>query len=254
MHNDYTIVVPSRKRTHNMATIRALLPTALICVDEREREDYAPLVPAGQLLVHPRMDGLFAVINWCMDHIDAECLIEIDDDFCGVQVTTGAKRFITDPIEILAILENAMVACRDLELSAFCFSRTPNTTVIRPDERPFVPVQSVCNAFGVMGAARRRHYDTRYLGRGDVDWTLRTLLLDRAVLADVRYYFDCGDVFGGRGGNVGLVTPETFKETSQLLKRIWGKHVSFKPPGYVKNRQVDAIRIAVSRTNKTAQK
>lgn len=251
---DYAILVPSRKRAHNMARIRALLPTALICVDEREHADYAPHVPPAQLLLHPPMVGLFSVINWMMDTVEADVLVEVDDDFCGVKCTVGAERYITDPNDILAVIENAMTACSDLGLTAFCFSRTPNTTVIRPCERPIVPVQSVCNAFGVMGAARRRHYDTRFLGRGDVDWTLQTLLEDRCVYADVRFYFDCGNVFGGRGGNVGLVTPETFSATSRALKRKWGKHVSFKAPGYVKNRQVAPIRLAVTRTNKTAQR
>lgn len=251
---DYRIVVPSRKRVHNMETIRWLLPSALICIDEREVEDYAPYVEKQRMLVHPPMDGLYSVINWMMDTVPSEVLVEIDDDFCGVQCNVGSKRFIIDAEEILAILENSIIACKDLGLTAFCYSRTVNTTIIHPGWRPIVPVQSVCNAFGVMGAARQRHYDTTMLGRGDVDWTLQTLLEDRAVYADIRFYFDCGRVFSGRGGNVGLVTPETFKQTSRRIVDKWGKAVSFKQLPFQKNRDVASVRIAVSRTNKTAQK
>ncbi len=251
---DYTIVVPSRKRAHNMATIRSLLPSAIICVDEREAAEYGAVVPASNLLLHPPMDGLWNVINWMMDAIKTETLIEIDDDFRGVQVTMGSMRYLTDPEEILAVLENAMTCCADLGLSTFCFSRTPNTSVIRPDSRPIVPTQSVCNAFGVMGAARHRKYDSQFAGRADVDWALRTLLDDRLVYADIRFYFDCGMVFSGRGGNVGLIDTEIFENSSRKLKEKWGKNVSFKAPGYVKNRQVAPIRIAVSRTNNRAQK
>lgn len=251
---DYAIYVPSRKRVHNMPAIRALLPSAIICVDEREIDDYKDAVPADKLLPHPPMEGLFGVINWMMDHCKAEIFIEIDDDFCGVRVITEPSRFITDPDEILAIIENAARCCKDLGLTTFCFARTPNIIVTRSDMRPVMPVQPVCNAFGVMGAARHRYYNTQYLGRGDVDWTLRTLLEDRCVYADVRFYFDCGNVFAGRGGNVGIVTPDQFEKTSRLLKQQWGKTVSFKAPAYQKNRQVAAIKIAVSRTNKTAQK
>lgn len=251
---DYQIVVPSRKRPHNMETIRWLLPTAKICIDEREVDDYAPYVEASRRLVHPPIDGLPGTINWMMDHVDAPALIEIDDDFCGVQSNVGAKRFIIDAEEILAIIENALTAASDLGLTTFCWSRTPNTTIIHPDTRPIVPTQSVCNAFGIMGAARHRHYDTAMLGRADVDWTLRTLHEDRCVYADVRFYFDCGRVFGGRGGNVGLVTPEIFKNSSRLIVDKWGKHVSFKQLPFQKARDVAAVRIAVSRTNKTAQK
>lgn len=253
---DYAIVVPSRRRPHNMQVIRALLPTALVCIDEREQAEYLEVVPADKLLLHPPLKppGLPAVMNWMMDAVKQPILVEIDDDFQGVQVNTGSQRYITDPEEILAIIENAARACRDLGLTVFCFSRTPNTTIVRPEERPIVPTQSVCNAFGIMGAARHRKYDTTLTGRADVDWTLRTLLEDRVVLADIRFYFDCGPVFSGRGGNVGIVTADNFAAVSRALARKWGKSVSFKPPAWVKRRDVTPIRINVSRTNKTAQR
>lgn len=251
---DYTIVVPSRKRAHNMPVLRSLLPTALICVDERERWDYAAFVPSDRLLVHPPMDGLYNVINWMQEVVRSKILIEIDDDFQRVLCTTGSRRRITEPRDILAVLENAARACQDLELTTFCFSRTANSVLLRSDIRPIMPVQPVCNAFGMMGAARHRPYGREYLGRGDVDWTLRTLLEDRCVYADVRFYFDCGRVFGGRGGNVGLVTPAQFKATSALLKKKWGRSVSYKPPAFARKRSVAAISIKVSRSNPTAQK
>lgn len=251
---DYAIVVPTRKRAHNMETIRWLLPTAKVCVDERDVEQYAPYVDASRMLVHPPIDGLPGTINWMLEHVPQEVLVEIDDDFQGVQVNVGSRRFITDPDEILAIIENGITVCRDLGMTTFCWSRTPNTTIINPAMRPIVPTQSVCNAFGLMGAARRRKYDTSLLGRADVDWSLRTLLEDRAVVADVRYYFDCGRVLGGRGGNVGLVTPEIFKNSTRAIAERWGRHVSFKQLPFQKNRDVAAVRISVTRTNKTAQK
>jgi hypothetical protein len=251
---DMAIVVPSRRRVANMGTSRLLLPSAIVCVDEREHDDYAAVVPPPNLLLHPPMEGLPAVVNWTMDNIKQSILVLIDDDFQGVRVNTGSRRFITDSDEILAIIENGARACLDLELSCFCWSRTPNTTVIRPDVRPIVPTQLIGSAFGVMGAARKRHYDARFSGRSAVDWTLRTLHQDRAVLADIRYFFDCGVIFSGRGGNVGVVTPEAFTNASRALVRKWGNALSLKAPGYVKNRQQAALRIAVSRTNKIAQK
>ena len=81
-----------------------------------------------------------------------------------------------------------------------------------------------------------------------------TLLADRAVYADVRFYFDCARVFAGRGGNVGLVTPDVFKASTRAILDKWGTAVSFKKLPFQKNREVAAVKIAVSRTNKTAQK
>lgn len=251
---DYTIVVPSRKRVHNMPLIMELLPSALICIDEREYDDYAPFVPKRQLLVHEPFDFLANAINFMMEKVESEILIEIDDDFRGVRTLTTPSRFITNPEEILAILENSAQVCKDLGLTTFCYSRTSNPGMVKPDFIPARPVAPVCNAFGVMGAARTRKYNPNFYGRGDVDWTLRTLLEDRAVYADMRFYFDCGAVFGGRGGNVGLVKPKMFEATTTGLKRKWGKYISFKQPSWQKNRQVAAMGIRVDRRNDTAQR
>lgn len=250
---DYAIVVPSRKRAHNMPLIQSLLPSALICIDETEVDDYAGAVPKDRLLLHPPLPGLPFIMNWMMDAIKQPVLVEIDDDFAGIQSNVGSKRWICEPDEILAVIENAAQACSDLGLTTFCWSRTPNTTIIKPNVRPIVPTQSVCVAFGIMGAARHRYYDTSYLGRSDVDWALRTLLEDRCIYADVRFFFDSGPAFGGRGGNVGLVDPENFKATTRRLKAKWGKSVKFKAPAWQKKRQVVPIGISVSRTNRTAQ-
>lgn len=56
------------------------------------------------------------------------------------------------------------------------------------------------------------------------------------------------------GGNVGLVTPDVFKASTRAILQKWGSAVSFKKLPFQKNREVAAVRIAVKRTNKTAQK
>ncbi len=77
-------------------------------------------------------------------------------------------------------------------------------------------------------------FDPGLPGRADFDFTMQTLLDDRILYADVRFYFDHGRIFSGRGGNVGLLTDEMFKRSSDLLKCRWGKYVSFEKPGYAK--------------------
>lgn len=244
----------SRKRAHNMPLIRELLPSALICIDEREGEDYAPHVPAAQLLLHPPMEIAARVRNWLIDAVAAPILVQIDDDFCGVKSLLGSRRFITNAEEILALIENAVRACKDLGLGVFCWSGTPNITITHPEMRPIHPTQPVFRAFGIMGHARQRKWRTDLPGRADIDWTLRTLLMDRCIYADVRFFFDCGAVFSGRGGNVGLVSAEAFTNSTRELKRTWGQHISFKAPGFVKKREVASVSIRVSRSNKIAQR
>lgn len=118
-----------------------------------------------------------------------------------------------------------------------------------------MPTQPVFRVFGVMGKARRRHWRADIPGRADVDWTLQTMLLDRIVYADVRFFFDCGAVFSGRGGAVGMLTAEMMEASTRALKKRWGSSVSFKQPGFMKkSRDMASISMRVRRHNKTAQK
>jgi glycosyltransferase involved in cell wall biosynthesis len=250
----YEIVVPSRGRPQNARVLLALMPTAFICVDEREADDYRATVPPGQLLVHPPSTGAPAARNWIFQNTTAPCLIQCDDDLVGIRSNVGSKRFITDPDEVMAIIENQVTCCADLGLTTFCWSRTANTTVIRPDERPFVPTQQVYGCWGVMGKARHRLYDETLKSRADLDWTMRTLLEDRIVLADVRYYFDFGRSFSGSGGQSGLVTPEDFKRSTEIVAKRWGTSISFKRPGYMKKGDTVAGVPSVRRQNALARK
>jgi hypothetical protein len=230
----YQIVVPSRGRPQNCQTLLSLMPDACICVDEREAKDYAPHVPKKQLLLHPPTRGAPAARNWIIKSTLAPCLIMSDDDLVGVRSNVGSKRFITDPDEVMSIIENAVTCCADLKLSTFCWSRTANTTVIRPDERPIVPTQQVYGIWGMMNKARQRLYDESLISRADLDWTMRTLLEDRVVYADIRYYFDFGRSFSGAGGQSGLVTPDDFKRSTEIVAKRWGRSISFKRPGWMK--------------------
>jgi hypothetical protein len=230
----YQIVVPSRGRPTNARTMLALMPDAFICVDERERDDYAPHVPRKQLLLHPPTTGAPAARNWIIKHVKAPCLIQSDDDLAGIRSNIGSRRWITDPDEVMAIIENQVTVCEDLGLTTFCWSRTANTTVIRPEERPIVPTQQVYGCWGVMGKARKRLYDETLKSRADLDWTMQTLLADRIVVADVRYYFDFGRSFSGSGGQSGLVGPDDFARSTAIVAKRWGTSISFKRPGYMK--------------------
>ena len=255
MSLDYQIVVPSRKRVHNMLRIRSLLPTALIVVDEAERAEYRALVPAERMLCHPGLRGVPRIRNFMAAQVKSKILVEIDDDLERVLVTTGSLRRITDPTDILAIIENAARCCQDLGLTVFCWSRTANLAILSPDTRPINPVHPVANAFGIMGAARHREFNPTMTGRADLDWTLETLMRDRIVFADTRFYFDCGRIFAGRGGAVGQIDKETFERTTRAIGRKWGEYVTFKTPNYVKKKgSVSPMRIKVSRTNPTAQR
>jgi len=244
----YQIVIPSRGRPHNIKTMLSMLPDAFFCVDERERKDYAA-VPKKQLLIHPPTTGAPAARNWIIKNTSAPCLIQSDDDLVGVRSNVGSKRFITDADEVMQIIENSVTCCADLKLTTFCYSRTANTTVVRPEEKPIVPTQQVYGLWGVMNKARHRLYDETLRSRADLDWTMRTLLEDRIVLADIRFYFDFGSSFSGMGGQSGLVTPDDFKRSTEIVAKRWGTSISFRRPGWMKGSDTVAGKPDVRRQN-----
>lgn len=237
-----------------MPILRSLLPTAVICIDEREKADYAPVVPADYLLTHPPTTGAPAARNWILDNVDTPVVVMCDDDLMGVKCLVGSRRMIVNADEILAIIENSLQVAEDLNVSTFCWSRSANDFLMRPEYLPMRPVQPVYGCFGMRGPARHRKYDETLKTRADLDWTMRTLLEDRIVYADVRFYFDFGTSFTGSGGNSGLVQPEEFLSASREVKRRWGKHVSYKAPGFVKKREIAPASIRVSRSNRSAKK
>lgn len=251
----YRIVMPSRKRHRAAKKALAIFPTATITVNESELDDYRKEIPDADIVPHPDMLGLPNVINWCMDHFDDECLVFADDDIIACRTTVPRSRKLTAP-DVQTVIENAMQAVVDLDLTTFCFARSPNVIVsIDPINEPLKPTQPVCVVFGVRGAARRRKYRSELIGRADIDWALQTLMEDRVLYCDTRFYFDSGRYGKGSGGNVGLIDDKQRAKATKLLKERWGRHVRLKVLGYqqkLEKRLVLPLRIGVSRKHPNA--
>src|SRR5688572_765738 len=104
-----------------MATIRALLPDAWVCVDEREAAEYKPAC-GDRLVLHPPTTNNVQVRNWIIDHFQSPCLVMIDDDLRQVRLMVTGKR-TKDPADIRRIIENSAAICADVGLTAFCWNR-----------------------------------------------------------------------------------------------------------------------------------
>lgn len=249
MNDGLKVVVPSRKRPGAMRRILSLLPEALICVDEREVGDYRRVVPSQQLITHPVTKNLSQVRNWIIQHIDGDCLVQVDDDFKQVVISDGMSRRVTkDPEDIQQIFVNAANICEDLGLGVFAFCRQPNPMVARQDEFPFRLAHPVSSTFGMLGSGRNRFFDERFIGRDDFDWTLRTLIEDRILFLENRFYFDHGPIYSGKGGNVGLIDRDSFVQSSSLLKQLYGSAVDFSEspmPKQMKQRRDPLTRMSI---------
>jgi hypothetical protein len=247
------VVIPSRRRVGNMRRMLALLPGATVCVHEDERADYAAVVPAGQLLCH-KVEGIANIRNWLNRTIQEDCLVEVDDDLRGVRPLIGSPRVIADPEVIAQVLENGHRICEDLGLGVFCFSRTRNSFLADPEMQPVRVVQPICCSFGLRGPARKRDFDPGLPGRADFDFTLQTLLVDRILIADMRWYFEHGRIFSGKGGAVGLIGKDDFAQSTEKLHKEFGPYVGKKRPGFMKGKGTTSpMSIVVKRQSELAR-
>ncbi len=248
------IVIPSRRRSQNIGQMLGLLPGATVCVAKEEAAAYREVVPSKQLLLHDNLAGLVKIRNWLNATIQEDCLVQIDDDLRWVAALIGKRRKIVNPAVIAQIIANSHQIAADLGIGCFCWSRTQNTVLLRPESRPVRFVQPVSSSFGLRGAARNRQFDSTFEGRADFDFTLQTLLDDRILYCDTRFCFDHGRVFGGRGGNVGLIDSAQFTEAGRRLSEKWGRYLSMKAPGFVKKKNVATMSVRVSRINPVAER
>lgn len=223
---DYKIVVPSRMRTDNMARIESLLPSSVVCVDEREREEYEAVVSKDRLWLHPPTKSLAEVRQWIVDNNDREVTLMIDDDFQGVRIRIGAHHKTTViPAAIRQIIENGVQIATDLRIPLFGWGCNPNPKRVLPF-KPIALVSPVACAIGIIG--KDVHYDMDSIARDDVSLALGVLLKSRIVFVDERFFFSFGAIWSGRGGLRGHQTGAGVLEEEKRLKRRWGKYVNFR--------------------------
>lgn len=247
------IVVPSRRRVRNMRRILAMLPEAMICVAAGERKDYLAAVPRKQLLTHPDLPCIADIRNWLSKKIHEDCLIEVDDDLRCFRPQIGRQVAVIDPATIAAILTNAQQVSLDLGCNVFCFSRSRNIAMAQPELLPVRFVQPISSTFGLRGPARSRKFDPALPGRADADFTLRTLLDDRILYADMRWVADHGRIFSGRGGAVGMISADAFQRSTEILYSRWGRFIGRKRPGFMRKGATSPMSIKVSRHSPLAK-
>lgn len=222
---EYQIVVPSLGRAVNMPKLLSLLPNAIITVNESGIEPYEKYVPKAQLLPHPDMK-LIETRNWIFDNVKSDCIIQFNDDIDKlVRVGVRSKTF-RNPRIIDGVIRNTYQCAKDLGIGVFCWSLTPNNSMLHTTVRPFrASAPCSAHAFGMMGKARDRRFDPAFRGCGDYNFTLETLRDDRLLLCDVRWHFSCGKMSSGKGGETGALSTNERMDAQKLLRDKWGKYI-----------------------------
>jgi len=186
------------------------------------------------------------------DNAQEDCVVMVDDDLRCVWTTIGKQRPITDPAAIWQIITNTHATCCDLGITVFCWSRAANPKYGQPELHPIRLVAPISSAYGIRGAARERRFDVQTDPREDLDFTLQTLLVDRILFADMRFYWDFGRDFAGRGGNVGLAGPEKYDRANKVLREKWGDYIGWKDERAGKKIASATMQVCVERMNPLA--
>jgi len=204
-----------------MKRLKALLPTALVCVDESEVAEYEKA--EVKVLPHPKLPNIAHIRRWILQNVKGPVCM-IDDDLRAVNCLIGRRvRRTTDAGAILQIILNGYHVAKDLGLAVFCWQRNANPMQLNAAD-PFGLVIPSAGAFGVIG--RDVRFDTRLERGEDIDLTMQSLMKHRITWCDRRFYFDFGPVFTGKGGNQGVRTGDENEANTKLLKEKWGQYIS----------------------------
>lgn len=220
------VIVPSRGRADTIAvhTLR-WFPSAIVCVDEREVDDYGGL--GCEVLPHPPLPHLPAILNWILacPGISGDRIAIVDDDLKHVQaIATKPPRKITDPRDVWQIVENCRTMAEGFgtRLWGFSVNRRPDSNYAY---RPFSLNARVGSFRGISDRSIR--FDESFLRHDDCDLCLTELMQSRIVFRDDRFNFIFRPVYQTDGWSA-----EDYEETAQTeeeiaLKRKWGKYIYF---------------------------
>ncbi len=227
------IIIPSKGRQGTIGQRSlALFPDAIVTVDEREVEAYAPVVPPGQLLPHPPLPGISAIRNWILDTIPDEAFVMVDDDIKSVYSKVGRViKHYRRPDDVRQIVENAYECARGIGAHLFGFTQDGNVLGFKPQD-PLTFVGWIGTVIGIVGRGLR--YDERLaIGSEDIDLSLRHLLEHRIVFIDERFHFYSVNRLRATGGNASNRSLEREQRESQRLIDTWGQYVrvGFKESG-----------------------
>jgi len=221
------VVIPSRGRAQTIGAMTlALLPHALVCVEESEVDAYHRAVPDAQLLPHPPLPGLPAIRNWILDALPDEVIFMLDDDIEVVYSMVGKNpQAYRREADILQIIENAALVAGEIGAGLFGFSQSGRPWAFTPQD-PLHFDTWVGTAIGVIGKQMR--WDTRFALRGDVDFSLQQLLEKRVVYVDTRFFFFSRKRLKASGGSTAFRSSERDQQEMAYLRHKWGRFVELR--------------------------
>lgn len=219
-------IIPSKGRSNTITakTLR-LIPDAIVCVSESEKEIYKNSCSAN-IITHPdSVSGIGMLRNWVVENISDGLCVMLDDDIEYVYDQSGLhKQRIEEPGHCMAILERTAIAARDANVRVFGY-----TQMSRPlSFKPFDPITLNTWVGGVVGVVGKEPlWDETLILRSDIDACLRSMITERIVFVDGRYCW-IHKRFEGIGGNNTSRTDARHTSEIKKLQSRWGRHLGVK--------------------------
>ena len=212
-------------------TTHKLLPSALVCVPQSQRAEYARVVGSDRIIVHSdEVKGLTPKLNWILDVFHrqtgtGDALVFIDDDITAVQrcfTDRGEDSTIRDPQLIEAIITNTARLARDMGAYYFGWEASNGALRYFTGLRPFALTGYINGC--AMGFLRGHglRFDERIVAKNDFDIAAANAHKHRLCLKDTRYTFCQKETFTGAGGQSAFRTLATEKRDVDLLHKKWG--------------------------------
>ena len=216
---DIKIVILSRSRYDDIITTNLLPDFIEVLVPESQKELYQQRISNPVITTPDDIKGLGMLRNWCIDNFKEETIIMLDDDIIRCYSITGKRARKITKDELLQVIVNTAVMAKDLGVSVFGFTQTD----IRKynGTQPFNLCTWVGGVIGVIGKSQKFRNDKFKV---DIDFCLQSLLNDRIIWCDNRYYF-VQRRDNNLGGNAEFRTKQNLEESTKSLKEKWGKYV-----------------------------
>ena len=226
MSLDLKVVIPSKDRPENVRRMAEMLPDASWVLNEAQAEIYRRAgVAKRKMILHPEdLRGIGKLRNFMLDTISNEILVWIEDDLKFILVWSGSYyKKLRKPEDIMAVITTTAQVAKDAGVSLFGWGNHARGMRFRKND-PFNFIGPISRAAGVVG--RKLRWDERLVGSADTDATLQSLLTDRIIFTDTRYYFNCGEIMANKGGLQAVRTKANRDRDVALVKAKWGDYVN----------------------------
>ena len=229
--DDLTIVCPSMGRAKACRTTLDWFPEVILCVPEREVEEYRRYSPDAEIDPHP--DDLFGLPrkrNWIAERYGD--FFSVDDDNRRLQNLSIvlSENSTVDPKLTIPIIKRTYEMAEDVGAYLFGFSSRPNPLMYRGQ----VPFQLTGYLGGHAFGLRKGHdlyWHPECYAHTDFWICGLNAFKHRKVFVDHRYRFDQAETFTRTGGQAAHRTVDREMASLELLQRTFGKDVIHRKRG-----------------------